>query len=138
MDTGLDNKAPVEEIAQEAQQKNINAHRMYVKCVGRRAKRICGDHWTLVGHPINKFPDHWNGEVGYEYFDQFHFKSILPKFISPIKNIEKIDPVSEYMKIKDKWLYEVNKLSSKSGDLSFYYFWKYITYACNNNSSNLS
>lgn len=65
-------------------------------------------HFLLVGHPLNVFSEDWDGGVNSGYFETFSHKSLLPKMISVIKNIDKKDPVTEDMKKKIVWLDTMN------------------------------
>lgn len=107
----LDNNAPVDKIVgylEENCKKKNNVYTLYSQTVRQRrttaGKYRDNKHFLLVGHPLNVFSEEWDGGLTSSgYFETFSHKSLLPKMISLVKNIDKKDPVTEYMKKKMVW-----------------------------------
>lgn len=107
---GLDNNASADKIIEyleDNQKKKNKIYSLYSQTVRQRrttaGKYRDNKHFLLVGHPLNVFSDDWDGGLNSGYFETFSHKSMLPKMISVIKNIDKKDPVTEYMKKKMIW-----------------------------------
>ncbi|XP_035447475.2 uncharacterized protein LOC118274162 [Spodoptera frugiperda] len=107
---GLDNNASADKIIEyleDNQKKKNKIYSLYSQTVRQRrttaGKYRDNKHFLLVGHPLNVFSDDWDGGLNSGYFETFSHKSMLPKMISIIKNIDKKDPVTEYMKKKMIW-----------------------------------
>ncbi|XP_023939388.2 uncharacterized protein LOC112046814 isoform X2 [Bicyclus anynana] len=60
-------------------------------------------HYTLPGHPINTFDEEWDGELNLDYFEPFRYKSLPPKMITKLKNVDKSDPVTSLLWKKIQW-----------------------------------
>lgn len=106
----LDNNAPVDKIVEYLEdnpRKKNKIYSLYSQIVRQRrttaGKYRDNKHFLLVGHPLNIFSDEWDGGLNSGYFETFSHKSLLPKMISVIRNIDKKDPVTEYMKKKMVW-----------------------------------
>lgn len=80
---------------------------LYSQAVRQRhttaGKYLNNAHYLLPGHPLNAFSEDWDGGLNSGYFESFSYKSVMPKIISKIRNIESKDPVTEYMKKKMAW-----------------------------------
>lgn len=77
---------------------------------------LVSKHFHLPGHPLNMFSENWDGGLNSGYFETFPHKSMLPKMISQLKNMDKKDPVTEYMKVKAVWqdaLIDYKRIMSK-------------------------
>ncbi|PZC77301.1 hypothetical protein B5X24_HaOG203535 [Helicoverpa armigera] len=108
--SGLDNNASVDRIIEyleENQKKKNKIYTLYSQTVRQRrttaGKYHENKHFLLVGHPLNVFSEDWDGGLKSGYFETFPHRSMLPKMISVLKNIDKKDPVTEYMKKKMVW-----------------------------------
>ena len=106
----LDNNAPVDQIIEYLEENNKKKNKIYTlySQTVRQRRTTAGKyrdnkHFLLVGHPLNMFSEDWDGGLNSGYFETFSHKSLLPKMISVIKNIDKKDPVTEYMKKKMVW-----------------------------------
>lgn len=79
-------------------------------------------HCVVPGFPLNSFDDDWDGELNVDYFEPFCYKSLCPKMISTLKNIEKADPVTSYIKHKIEWQRACRNLKLTASE-----FYNYIT-----------
>ncbi|CAH0588222.1 unnamed protein product [Chrysodeixis includens] len=105
----LDNTASADKIIEylQANKKKSKVYTLYSQTVRQRrttaGKYLVSKHFHLVGHPLNMFSDDWDGGLNSGYFETFPHKSMLPKIISKPSNMDKKDPVTEYMKAKANW-----------------------------------
>uniref|UniRef100_A0A2A4K6V7 Uncharacterized protein n=1 Tax=Heliothis virescens TaxID=7102 RepID=A0A2A4K6V7_HELVI len=108
--SGLDPYASADKIIEyleENQKKKNKIYTLYSQTVRQRrttaGKYHENKHFLIVGHPLNVFSDDWDGGLNSGYFETFPHRSMLPKMITVLKNIDKKDPVTEYMKKKIVW-----------------------------------
>lgn len=101
----IDNTAPVKTILDELQFKNTQAFTFYAQTIRQRTtkEKTLNYHFAITGHPLHAFPDDWEGGLHSGFFESFTYKSLMPKMITEMCNIEKFDPVTHYMKLKRDW-----------------------------------
>lgn len=110
--------APIKKILHDLQNKNRRAFSFYCKTVRQRRTNKNYNfnyHFALTGYPLNAFTEDWDGGVNSMYFEKFAYKSLLPKMISQIKHIDKVDPVTANMKLKRDWNKECRNLKQAAG-----------------------
>ncbi|XP_063830291.1 uncharacterized protein LOC135079569 [Ostrinia nubilalis] len=116
----VDSTAPVEEILQnlierEHYSKAYKFYR-YLLVQRRHTANACWNlHYTLPGHPLKVFADGWDGDIELDYFEPFPYRSTMPKIITPMRNMNKTDPVTDYMKMKNDWKHEIAIIKKQSG-----------------------
>ncbi|RVE49391.1 hypothetical protein evm_006006 [Chilo suppressalis] len=102
----IDSTAPIAHIVKEFLKREYHnkAYRFYHQLLGKRkALHSLDIHYTTPGHPLKYFKDDWDGNIGTDFFEQFQYKSTMPKVITEMKNVDKYDPVTDLMKIKSDW-----------------------------------
>lgn len=105
----LDNTAPVKQILEEVRHKNGQVYSYYGHVIRQRIttkKTVQNFHYVVPGHPLNAFSEDWDGQLVSNYFDTFPYKSLNPKIITEMHNIDKTDPVTHLMKVKSDWQWE--------------------------------
>lgn len=106
---GLDNMATTEQIIENIQSNHRKTKLYTLYCQAVRQRRTTAGrylrnmHYLLPGHPLNAFSEEWDGGLNAGYFETFSHKSLLPKIITKARNVNKKDPVTEYMKKKIEW-----------------------------------
>ncbi|XP_059062250.1 uncharacterized protein LOC131855055 [Achroia grisella] len=107
--TTLDNTAPLNQIVKDLYNREFQgrAYGLYFKLLGhRRNNRVFYKflyHSTLPGHPLNAFTENFDGDIGPEFFEEFTYKSLMPKMITKLRNVEKTDPVTELLRQRADW-----------------------------------
>ncbi|XP_026750021.2 uncharacterized protein LOC113510713 [Galleria mellonella] len=105
----LDNTAPLNQIVEDLHRREYQsrAYSLYHKLLAHRRNSRAftrkAYHFTLPGHPLNAFTEGFDGGIGNDYFEEFSYKSLMPKMITKIRNIEKTDPVTKLMREKRDW-----------------------------------
>lgn len=100
----LDNQATVGKIVEylEAKSKTGKIYKYYCSNL-RQTRRVLNFHHLTPGHTLNCFGDDWDGGLKSGYFENISHKSMKPKMISEIRNIDRKDPVTESMVKKIEW-----------------------------------
>lgn len=109
----IDNMAPIKKILDDLQHKNSQAFSFYCKTLRQRRtnrENHYNYHFAVTGHPLNAFTEEWDGGLNSMFFEPFTYKSFLPKINSEIKHIDKVDPVTNYMKLKSDWTRDCRNL----------------------------
>lgn len=120
----IDNTAPIKKILDDLQHKNSQAFSFYCKTLRQRRtnkENHYNYHFAVTGHPLNAFTEEWDGGLNSTYFETFTYKSLLPKIISEIKNIDKVDPVTTYMKLKSDWNRDCRNLRLSASKYTNYF-----------------
>ncbi|CAK1542006.1 unnamed protein product [Leptosia nina] len=97
----LDNTAPVKQILDELPHKNGEAFKFYAKNLLQ--KPLLPKHWLRPSYPLNTFDEDWDGQLLHNYFEPLGFKSLPPKIINSIRNVDRKDPVTDYISNKLEW-----------------------------------
>ncbi|XP_041980760.1 uncharacterized protein LOC121734300 [Aricia agestis] len=113
----IDNTAPVHKILDDVQQRNPKAYQFYYQNLRQRRTNkqyLLSFHNVVPGYPLNAFGEDWNGQLNFDYFERFPYKSYPPKYITSLRHIDKCDPVTKYMKEKLDWktMYKTLKITA--------------------------
>ncbi|XP_049872198.1 uncharacterized protein LOC126371039 [Pectinophora gossypiella] len=109
----IDNTAPVKKILEDLHHANSQAFSFYCQTMRpRRASKTqhYNFHFVLTGHPVYGFTDDWEGGLNSGYFEPFPYKSMMPKMITSLSNMNKSDPLTDYMKVKNDWICDCKNL----------------------------
>ncbi|XP_068622601.1 uncharacterized protein TAF1C-like [Battus philenor] len=109
----IDNTAPVKKIVDDLRQKNGQAYNFFCQNIRQRLttkKNLQNFHFIVPGHPLNSFTEDWDGQLITNYFEPFTYKSLNPKIITKLHNVEQSDPVTLTLKVKSDWLRECRNL----------------------------
>lgn len=117
----IDNTAPIKKILDDLLYKNIQAFSFYSKTLRQRRtnkETQFNYHFAVTGHPLNAFTEDWDGGLTSGYFEQFTYKSLMPKIITEMKHVDKVDPVTSHMKLKNDWNRDCRNLRRSAGTIT--------------------
>jgi hypothetical protein len=116
-DKVIDNTASIKQILKEFTQRHAysQAYKFYnLLMIPRSLVNILVPHHVMLGHPIKNFSEDWHGDINYDYFEPFPYRCTMPKVITSIKNMDKTDPVTDYIKTKTDWAYYCRMMKQKA------------------------